>query len=74
MALVTAAAEENGSGLRWVVRARLGGGKCKVAFWLTPPAYIDGARQPKSLLSHFSLNLANLAYWPFCIPKILKLN
>ena len=33
MALVTAAAEEDGSGLRW---GGGGGGECEVAFW-TPP-------------------------------------
>ena len=37
MALVTAAAEKDGSGLRWVVRARLGGGKCKSGILANPP-------------------------------------
>ena len=45
MALVTAAAEEDGSGLRWG-----GGGEYEVAFWTPPPhVYIDIQRQPKGL-------------------------
>ena len=56
-------------------QARLGGGECKVAFWLTPsPTYIEPTWSAEGSFLRLFAGLANLACWHSCIPKILKLN
>ena len=61
--------------LRWELQGTLGGGECKVTFWLTPsPAYIEafGAAEESQLV--FSLTLRIHAQMVFCISKKFKIN
>ena len=56
--------------LLWELQGTLGGGECKVTFWLPPsPAYIEAFGAAEESQFVFSLTLRIHAQMVFCISK-----